>query len=281
MGELRVPVPRRRTWLRFSLRTLLITTAVVAALLAAFVQWREAKRRERAAADAILNRGGSVNTSPLRGAWVEIAAAVMPRSSLHTTTCVCFAEDATDSDLALLSDLPDITDLHIEHCSGVTPTGLAPLRGLRRMEVLYLKEFFIGDEGLAPLQSMRQLRELWVEHTGISDTSAAWIAQNVGLTHLDLDGNDISDAALGPLSTLEHLEVLVLRDTKITSRGLAAIAHMPRLKHLYLMKTSVDDSGLKQLESLPHLLSLDIRLTQVTEEGRARFHQVKPDCRFD
>jgi hypothetical protein len=275
------PSARRRLGLRFSLRTLLLAVLVAAVALGMLVRWRDAKLREMAAADALLHWGGSINRVPLKGKWVELAAIIMPRDSLHETTYVSFPTHATDRDLVLLADLPNTEELLFRYCRRITPASLAPLSTLPRLKILYLHDVATGDAGLLPLHGKRDLKELWLQFSNLSDASLGWIGQNRGLTHLDLDGNDITDAALPHLAGLQQLEVLALRGTKVISAGLPHIARLPNLKHLYLMDTAVDDTGLEQLTMLPQLSTLDVRLTRTTDEGRAKFKKQKPGCRFD
>jgi hypothetical protein len=266
---------------RFTLRSLLIVVAILAVGLSWFVQWREAKRRERAAADAIINRGGSANYGKLEGWWADALALAMPRKSLHYSTCVEFPKNSTDADLALLRDLPNLETLQIENSPHISAAGLAHAGGLSRLNVLYLRHTPAGDRGLEPFKHNRHFKELWLEGSNVSDSVVSWIAANRGLTHLDLGGNPITDATLPQLATLEELQVLALDDTRVTSAGMASIANLPALTHLYLMQTAVDDVGLQHLQSLPRLQSIDLRFTGVTEEGLSEFRKAKPEIRFD
>lgn len=279
--------PRRYSrFVRFSLRTLLIGVTLLAVGLAVFSWWRDAKRREEAAADWLLNHGAGVahlDGRPIeqRPLWVQRLAIVLPEYCLTTVYWVDFPKDTTDAELVILDDLPNLTTLHLDHAVNVTPAGLTHLRSLKRLEVLYLIQTPAGDAGLAHADHLHGLKEIWIEISGISDASVPWIASNPNLTHLDLDSAHITDKSLPLLATLEHLEVLALRATPTTSQGLAELSKLPRLKHLYLADTAIDDDGLRHLEKIKSLETLDVRRTRVTAAGLERFKRAQPQCRLD
>ena len=282
-----VPTRRRRgSLLRFSLRSLLVVVTLLAIGLGVFAYWRDAKRREAAAGDWVLNHGGSIAEFNSREAanppwWVRCLAQTMPKQSLRTVTFVDFLKDPTDADLAILRDLPNLKQLNLNHAANITPARLAPLASLTKLEVLYLMNTPVGDAGLAHARNLHGLKEIWIENTGITDASMPWIASNPELTHLGVAGTRITDKYAPLLARLQNLEVLALRDTQITSRGLAEIAKLPRLKHLYLMRTAVDDEGLQRLAKIESLNTLDVQLTRVTAAGRERFQRARPDCRLE
>ena len=276
----------RGGWLRFSLRSLLVMVTLLAMGLAWFVHWREGKRREAAAGDWVLNHGGSIAEFDSRDAanpslWIRCLARTLPEGRLRTVTFVDFLKDPTDTDLAILRDLPNVKQFNLNHAAGIQPARLAPLAGLTKLEVLYLMNTPVGDAGLAHACNLHGLKEIWIENTGITDASMPWIASNPQLTHLGVAGTRITDKSAPLLARLQNLEVLALRDTQITSRGLADIARLPRLTHLYLMDTAVDDEGLKHLAKVKTLETLDVRRTRVTAAGREQFQRAQPGCRWE
>jgi len=278
--------PRSGGPLRFSLRSLLVVVTLLAMGLAWFAYWRDAKRREEAAADWLLDHGASVgwfDGRPMseRPLWVQRLALVLPEECLRTVYYVDFPADTIDAELAIVRDLPNLTQLNLNKAASITPAGLAPLAKLSRLEVLYLKETPAGDAGLAHARKLSGLKEIWMQNTGITDASMPCVANNRGLTHLDLDEAQITDQSAPLLAKLQNLEVLALRDTRITSRGLSEIAKLPRLTHLYLMDTAVDDEGLKHLAKIKTLETLDVRRTRVTAAGREKFQLARPGCRLE
>jgi hypothetical protein len=278
--------PARRSWLRFSVRTLLVAITLLAIFLAAFVHWRDAKRREDLAAQATLNRGLSVawvDGRPLaeRPRSVQLLALVLPEYCLRTVYWVDFPRDPPDHELALLDDLPNLTSLDLNECPRITPQGLKHLRSLYHLERLSLKQTPVGDAGLAHLDHAHGLKQLWLGKVGLTQASIPWIASNRGLTHLSLDGAAIGDESMPLLATLDQLEVLVLRDTQLTSRGAAHLSQLPQLKHLYLFGTRIDDAGLAHLASMSTLQTLDVRQTAITPTGLSQFKQSQPQCRIE
>jgi Leucine-rich repeat (LRR) protein len=260
--------------------------AIVAAGLAWFVRWRDAKRRENATAQYLLNHGCGVvwlngREMRKRSPWLQWFGLVLSEDCLGTLYEVDFPAKVEDADLAALDSVRNVTKLHFARSQRLTPAGLRHLANLPKLNYLSLKESPVGDAGLLPLRHNHSFEELWLDSCSLTSASMPWIASNRGLTHLDLDGAKLTDESLAPLAGLEHLEVLALTGVPITSKAIPPLCQLPKLTHLYLMKTQVDDEGLLQLATVPTLRSIDIRYTPTTPEGRAAFKQKLPNCRLE
>ena len=80
--------------------------------------------------------------------------------------------DVTDAELKLLSDLRGLRELDLSRTQ-VTCAGLAALRGLDKLEILWLEgNPRIDDRCWEVLGQMKSLRLLWLSGTGMSPEAA-------------------------------------------------------------------------------------------------------------
>ncbi len=118
------PKPKRR-WFQFSLRALLLLTAVSAVLLWLWTIYVAHYRAQGRAAAALRKLGASVSTEPAGPAWIR--KLVGEESFVNVTGCALVEEATTDADL--------------EH-----------LKGLTKLEYLWLSGTQVTDAGVADLQ---------------------------------------------------------------------------------------------------------------------------------
>ncbi|QDT21683.1 hypothetical protein [Gimesia chilikensis] len=111
------------------------------------------------------------------------------------------------------------------------------------------------------------------------------------ITHLYLNGTQISDEGLAKLASLQRLEILDLGDTKITGTGFATvkftslkklsfrecdkltvegfqqIVKCQDLENLNLIESNIEDPFLQEIAKLPRLKTLWVDHTKVTNAG--------------
>lgn len=224
-------LPRRRRF-RFSVRALLIATALLGAMLG--LRIRTAQRQE-AAVRAIRALGGTVfydyqmkrrqdpsagraivdpNASPAYPAWFRrIADRLFPPRveyvSLRDT-------GATDAHLCLLDDLPHVTVLDLKS-TRITDRGMVHLSRLP-LEVLSLWKTGIGDEGIRQLRDRTALRNVVLDETKVTDAALADVAGWTDLEEwLGLCYTRVTDEGVGRLSGLKKLRTLNLIGTSVTA----------------------------------------------------------------
>ncbi len=113
----------------------------------------------------------------------------------------------SDAGLAYLCEFPALTNFAVpggktyglDNQADITDVGLSHLKGLKRLEVLFLSGTHVTDDGLAHVSGLVNLTDLTLEDTAITDR---------GLVHLE---------------PLTRLKLLSLRRTKITAAGRARI----------------------------------------------------------
>jgi hypothetical protein len=159
---------------------------------------------------------------------------------------------ATDQDLVIFRNLPDITTLELSNNPDITDTGLAHLAGLSKLRVLYLYGTQVKGPGIRHLP--RNIEFLMLTRT------------------------PLADEGLIPLKDFNRIQTLRLGFTNVTDEGLANLTGLSTLESLELRNTELSDGGLEHLRSLKNLKSLSLDHTKVTSAGIARLKQALPNC---
>lgn len=172
-----------RKRLRFSLRACLILIALIALLLAFAAAYR---RNERLAATHIRQLGGSVvYRYPREGSFATKKSA-QPSWSKRFARLVgegYFVDLVTVG----LGGLP------------VTDKDLELLKGLPKLEALYLTRTEISDAGLAHLKNLPNLRALHLDYTKVTDAGLSQLATLSTLSSLHLNGTHVTPKGLSSL----------------------------------------------------------------------------------
>lgn len=141
----------KRRWFQFSLRTLLVGTAVVAAILAVGLRWIVPAQRQRAAVRLVESLGGTAK----------------------------YAEWSTDDPFVVLmlrEFLPrdyfdGVVYVNLES-TNATDDVIDVLNGLTKLEGLDLKSTDVTDAGLLHLRKLRSLKFLTVSPTSETNREA-------------------------------------------------------------------------------------------------------------
>lgn len=234
--------PRRRRFLQFSLRTVLVLITVVAVWLGT---WLDRGRREKAAVEAL-------------------------RQSGYVTFDCDFQWDA-NGEFARTAKPPGpewAREWLGRHCF-MRVVGVTTTYG----------EF--DDDALAPVAQFRQLRrfandvEMVLSHLegrGDWSTPCNYAMRDAGKYR------PISDAGLTHLSRLAHLESLVLIGTEVTDEGLRQLTGLQRLKRLKISSPNITDEGVPLFLKLEGLEDLCISGTSVSGTGIAELRRGLPNC---
>jgi hypothetical protein len=267
------PISPKRRWLRFSLRTLLIATA----LLCAWVALQAHRARQQAAAIASIHAlGGTVmfdyqrdnqggydrNVPPTISASSAWLRRVLGEDHFRRVAVVDLNMSArsirpnglVDAELAMFRDLPDVEIAELSNSPSITDEGLAHLAGLSKLKTLYLYNTGISGRGLRHLSGLQSLEAL------------------------DVSNSPFTDEGIEPLRQFPRLRWLQLSNTRITDSGLRHLSTLQSLTDLQLMNTDVSDAGLEHIQCLASLKQVALHDSVATGQGLERLRQALPGC---
>lgn len=184
-------MPIRRTWLQFSLRTLL-GIMFAASLLMGWVAYKRGEAAEQQRAYQLINKKhGASNFGPEsnRSPWVQW---ILGTDVAGAGGCVeLSSSDLNDADLAQLISLRKIRRLSLSRTQ-VTDRGIAHLRKLPHLRHLSLDETKITDEGLKSLHSCHELEFLSIGDTQTTPAAVERLRAAVpSVMVIDKDLNDL------------------------------------------------------------------------------------------
>ncbi len=187
------PPKRRRRWLRFSLRTLLILVTI----FGIWIGWKMYLRREQQRVlDAVHARGGTTTQllpdlsflSRVQAPWTQNNVVSLANLKL------------TDDELKDIGTMPYLVGLHLAD-NQITDRGLAHLQNQTDLRVLDLTNNpAITDAGLAELKDLTELESLTLRKN-----------------------SRITDAGLVHLENMQKLDLLILFGTSVTPEGVSRL----------------------------------------------------------
>ncbi len=290
--------PKRR-WLRLSLRSLFVLTAVFALWLGDRVH--RARQQQQAAA-MVQRHGGEVSYDYLDEARRQPGVqqrmmAAMTRNgppvvfeppgprwlreligdeyfiTLNRVDLVDCA--ATDADMELLQSQSDLWCLRLRETK-ITDEGLQHITGLRDLAVLDLRNAQVTDAGLETIGRLKSIKGLGLGSTQITDDGLASLQGLSKVYSLGLSHTGITDKGLVHLKGMTDMGRLSLDGTKITDAGLVHLRGMRSLNRLELNETQITDAGLIHLEGFRNLSYLNVNDTGVSEAGVQHLFELLP-----
>ena len=220
MNEGKQPLKPRR-WLRFSLRTLLLLTAVVACWLG--VQVNKAQKQKAAVAAIQAAGGGVIYSTP-----TPVLARIAP---LIGQDFVCYVKRVSFHD----KKLPETT--------------LEQIGTLRQLEELHLFGCQITDNGMKYLEPLTQLTTLELTRNSLRDAGIKHLAGMSKMRELNLSSNGVSDEGLQHLANMAELELLNIQLTYVGDEGLQHLRACKKLKSIGAFRTYVSEEGAERLRS--------------------------------
>jgi hypothetical protein len=230
-------IRNRVRWLRFSSRSLLLLLTVVGICLAFTLRWHRSARRQHDAVAALSADSANIvwyedgvdphHDPPPVPQWLRWFVGF---DHFYNVADVSLSE-ATDDQIQLLNDLPNLESLCLFSATECTEVGLAQLRSLSSLKRLTL-----------------------FDPPALNDRIVAAIGSMNGLQHLQLQcGNKVTDAGLNKLAGLSNLKSLNLKcGIGISDVGLLQIGKLSALEDLGLdlddaTNATIDVSGLSPL----------------------------------
>ncbi len=190
-----------RSYLRFSVRGLIVLVLVIGAGLGWIVRTAHIQRDavaaiERAGGAVAYDSGWTDNPTwmghrePWAPKWLVDALGV---DFFGHVFFVRLAEKCSDQELAQVGRLPRLDSVAILGAN-VTDLGLAHLKGTKNLRVLYVQGTQITDAGLVHLKGVTNLSELYLYQTRVSDAGLVHLKGLTNLSVLWLDQNQVTGA---------------------------------------------------------------------------------------
>lgn len=208
------PMPGKRRWFQFSLRTFLILLTVFGVWLGLHV--RSAKRQKEAVA-AIEAYGGWVTYDFQRIENDTLAYDPQAESWIPRWLLSRLGED-------FFHDVEMVYLVHPDDIGNVPVDGIPSLDAIPALRVLLVYNSVVNDGSMKQIGGLKHLKMLYI---GFND-------------------NEISDKGMVYLEGLTQLEELDLRGTRVTVKGLEQLTGLTSLKRLVLPKDVGDVTMFKR-----------------------------------
>ena len=178
----------RWRWRSFSLRAMLVLTAVFSVYIASVVR---SDLKRRSAADAIAVYGGRVSWEQRGPTWL---ASLIGRDLYARPKEIGFLnESLPDKALALLDGLQDAEQLLIAQNDTFTGVGFEHLDGFHKLRFLHVYNTPLTDEGVSKLPKLASLERLHLLATTLSDDSLASLESRSELTELFMGSQSLGE----------------------------------------------------------------------------------------
>jgi hypothetical protein len=192
---------------QFSIRSLLILTVAVAIPCSWLAVERKKAREQKEAVEAIVNAGGLVeyddeDSDP----FANLPAT--PRASGPAWLRNFLGRDF----------LASVVSVGLR-ANQVTNAELGQLKGMGRLQGLYLENTQVTDVGLEQVRCLGQLRRLDLNATRVTDAGLEHLKDLGQLQRLDLGYTQVTDVGLEHLKGLGQLHWLNLYETQVTNEG--------------------------------------------------------------
>lgn len=202
----------------------------------------------------------------------------------------------TDAHLARLDQSQSLTALRLDHCTGVTDSGLRHLVKVPQLEYLSLYKTNITDAGVENLAGLTSLKRLNLQvnrflpggrEPALTMASARTLSELKTLESLQMTQVSGGDEALKHISALPNLRDLAIggflrkgpggKWTKgfITADGVRHLEKLTNLERLHLFSVNMTDAGMNSLAQLNNLQYLHLGDNSVTDDGIARLRELK------
>jgi len=188
------------------------------------------------------------------------ARGIQQIEKLKSLETLVIAGKLDDAGLAVISKLPSLKYLYIQHQSQITNAGMRHLDRLKGLEELVISGDMVGDEGLVHLSKLPRLRYLKLHGQRFTDEGMIHLRKIPNLKSLQVYRlTQLTDKALMHISACDNLETVSFHfNENITDKGAEYLSTMKSLKRLDINKAQMTGEGLKYLSQIKSLEHLDL-----------------------
>ncbi len=198
--------------------------------------------------------------------WLKSIGGKVEMTNGHVTSVSMRGTSVTDRELAVLTKLPQLTDLSLEDTE-ISSDGLASVSAIHSLRSLDLGHTLLGDNALASLTPLVNLRSLKLSSTLVQGPGLAAISGLRNLRELNLDGAPLANDGMEHVAKIFGLETLSVRYTELTDPAMAQIGKLKNLRKLDMSTVDVTEKGLLSLVGMTNLVDLDLSFARFAETG--------------
>ena len=286
---------RRRWWPRFSIRLLLVITAIVGGFLAL----RQRSVSQHAAADRLIKKGVKFGLSEEADSQSRFSKLLFGDDQYDTAITITVKRcELSQAEWQLLPLFPGVKQLQIE--STETSGALSQVAKLPKLTMLWIEDSAISAEDFRLICGCEQLAYLILPGVELAGADFSQLRSLARLQNIYLRGEHVTDHALHGVAQLPQVTSLVIVAARVTDAGCADVAKLPQLRNLMLESTPVTGSclhglGDSKIESLDlygtkvgsaaiddliamrKLKIVTLSTTKVTKEDIARLKTARPN----
>ena len=240
------PTQRRALRTRFTLRGLLLLTAIAGVLMAFLADYVKKSEQQQTAVAELRKIGAKVKYSdPPSWPFVGLIERKFGIDFVANATFVSFIYRTVSlRELKLLTDLRQLQGLDLFRAQ-IDDDGLAQLANLSELAFLDLRHTQITDEGLQHLRHLHRLDTLHLASCQITGPGLTSLQRLSGLVTLDLAFTAIQDEHLAPIGRLKTLVDLNLNNTDLTEKALRHLQPLHELRQLKLYGVKISPQKLR------------------------------------
>lgn len=248
----------RRSWQRFSIRTLLVMTALVANLVA---RW-SSQRLDREIEQIVVKHGGYVGYAFDEGFWGSFREWC---ASLRLATGEMYVELSASSMTSLeraelfdrLGRRGDVQGIAVHHADDEVLWSIGDK--LSGITYLHLDGWNVMDHGLVYLHRLTNLETLYLDNTSVTGRVFSELRGMSNLQYLEITSSQMTDDGVAKLIRLPKLWGISLEGNHhLTEATVHHLRQMKRLTHVDLVGTKItDDEAAKLWGLLPRLQNLN------------------------
>ncbi len=205
----------------------------------------------------------------------ELGAKVDLDQAGHVRLLELGKSEATDDDLAMLIELPQLESLDITG-GKITPAGIQHVTRLTGLQRLYLNDIPVTNKAMESIAKLTKLDVLSLRNTSIDDSGILPLKALKRLRVLNLAKTGISNESLKQIQDLHELDTLVLVDTKVTGEGFQYLKPLKMLRVLNVDHCQGLDGHLMDLSGLTELRMLYTHGCHVSQDEQDELTNVNP-----
>lgn len=166
-----------------------------------------------------------------------------------------------------LSKFPNLIELNLANCQGITDQSLAAIKDLHYLEILNLNLTPLSSDCLRHLADLTSLKHLEMNLTKITDQGFEHLKGLNRLEHLSLMSVAIDGTGFSKMTTSSTLKVLHVNNTQFGKFGFKSLRSHSKLEELNARNAGVHDDVVGAIKGHSQIVLLDLGENPLTDVG--------------